>query len=62
MSTPELEPLMTAAEVADIFRVSEATLTRWFGRHIGPPRIDLEGIPRYARDDVAKYISERKAQ
>lgn len=50
-------PLMTRAEVAEILRVSSASLSNWSRDGVGPTCIYLTaGTPRYRKGDVVDYL------
>ena len=54
-----MHDLMTSPEVAELLRVSVATLARWRGADQGPPFVQIEGSIRYQRDAVQRWIDER---
>ena len=59
MDVPEL---MTRREVADLLRVSEASLSRWARSGTGPRCLWLSPtVPRYRRDDVVRFLSQAGA-
>lgn len=54
--------LMTSAEVAALLGVSQATLSRWRERGIGPPVLWLSArMPRYAWHDVEHWIDQSQS-
>lgn len=55
---PELEPLMTPAEVADLFRVDVATVGRWAREGRLKPVTTPGGRPRYDAAMVRALIAE----
>ena len=55
-----LDPLLTTADVAKIYRVAERTIERWRVAGIGPVFIELEnGGIRYSPADVAEHIRSK---
>lgn len=57
-----MTPLLTSREVAEILRVSEATLSRWRAARSGPAFVNLSpGMPRYRADDVARWVEGNTA-
>ena len=54
--TDEMDPLLTSKEAAALLSVSQATLSRWRTQQSGPPNVNLQGIPRYRRDDLEKWV------
>lgn len=57
---PELEPLMTPAEVADLYRVSVATVGRWRREGRLTPVSTPGGRPRYDAAKVRAFLTERR--
>ena len=55
----DLVPLLLSREVASLLRVSEATLSRWRDRSVGPVWLNLNGMPRYRAEDVRMWSEER---
>ena len=54
--------LMTSAEVADLLRVSQATLCRWRERGTGPRVYWLSPrAPRYAWPDVEQWLDRSRS-
>lgn len=55
----ETPPLMTAAEVADTFQVSKASVSRWVKEgHL--PAVELPGgtkVLRFRREDVERFLA-----
>jgi predicted DNA-binding transcriptional regulator AlpA len=51
--------LMTAHEVAELLRVTAATLARWRSNDQGPPFVQLEGSIRYSRPAVDAWLAAR---
>jgi predicted DNA-binding transcriptional regulator AlpA len=51
--------LLTPAECADLFQVSERTLAYWRYEHRGPRWIKLgQKLVRYRREDVTAFIEK----
>ena len=50
---------MTSPEVAELLRVSTATLARWRAAEQGPPFVQVEGSIRYQREAVQRWLDER---
>lgn len=49
--------VMTRAQVAEILRVHQSTLSRWARLGYGPPcRYLAPNVPRYLRTDVEEYL------
>jgi excisionase family DNA binding protein len=57
VSAPELEPLMTPAEVADLFRVDVATVGRWAREGRLTPVPTPGGRPRFNAAKVRAMVS-----
>lgn len=59
MTTPEvghtMEQLMKTGEVADVFRVSPSTVSRWAAKGV-IPCIRLGGSLRFRRADVEAFV------
>jgi predicted DNA-binding transcriptional regulator AlpA len=51
-----MDPLLTSKEAAVLLSVSQATLSRWRTQQSGPPNVNLQGIPRYRREDLEKWV------
>lgn len=52
--------LLTAAEVADILRVSQATISRWGSTKVLHP-VRIEGTVRYRRSEIDALVKEHPA-
>jgi hypothetical protein len=62
MTTPSIKldsVLLMASDAAAMLNVSAASLSRWRSSGIGPTWIDLNGMPRYRREDIENWIEER---
>ena len=55
----ELDALLRTSEVAAMLAVSQPTLCRWRLQGTGPRWADLNGLPRYRRDDVEAWVKEK---
>lgn len=55
-----VESLLTSREVAEILRVSPATLSRWRDRNVGPAWSDFYGMPRYELETVARWVQDQR--
>jgi excisionase family DNA binding protein len=53
-----VDELLTSLEVAQILRVSVATIKRWRREKTGPTHIVVGGLIRYRRADVNAYLRE----
>jgi excisionase family DNA binding protein len=53
-----LEPLMTPAEVAELLRVPENTLTQWRHRNTGPKFVKVGASVRYKPADVRSWLDD----
>lgn len=60
MLVEPLSLLLKSSEVASLLAVSEPTLSRWRSDGTGPRWVDLNGIPRYRREDVLEWVEERR--
>lgn len=49
---------LTSLEVAQILRVSEATVKRWRREGTGPRHVQTGGLIRYRRTDVQAWLDE----
>lgn len=56
-----MDEFLTAKEVAELLKVSEATLARWRGADPiqGPPCLRIEGTVRYPREAMQRWLDER---
>ena len=52
---------LTSKDVADMLKVSEATLSRWRAADPlqGPPFVKIEGSIRYPREAMQRWLDER---
>ena len=59
-----IDELLTPPEVAALLRVSEWTLKNWRRkeRRAGPPFIEVEGLIRYRRGDLAGWLDHAESQ
>lgn len=53
--------LLKSEEVAELLKVSEATLARWRGNDQGPPFLKIEGTVRYDREAVIAWLNAQAA-
>lgn len=51
---------LTEAEAAEMLRISLATLRRWRRRHEGPRWFRIGRVPRYQREDVERFIEQKR--
>lgn len=58
--TTQIEPLMTAAEVAALLRKKTRTVDSWRlpGSTVALPFVRIAGQPRYRKADVQKLIDD----
>ena len=58
-----IDELLTPHEVAALLRVSPWTLANWRrkARMAGPPYLEVEGLIRYRREDVAGWLEQSQA-
>jgi len=56
MSTKE--PLLTAKEIAGIFRVTRAAPIYW-ARKLGCPHVKLPGVYRFKESDVREWLEKQ---
>jgi len=54
--TPPLQPLLTAAEAAELFNISPKSLEKWRCVGGGPHFIRIGRLIRYRADDLADFI------
>ena len=47
---------LTREQTRGLLEVSESTLDAWHARKLPPPRIDLNGLPRYRAGDVCAFM------
>ena len=57
-TTSRSDDLLLASEVADIFRVSVRTISRWGQSGYLPPPIRVGGIQRWRRSDIDRMLQE----
>ena len=55
----DLEPLLSAQDLADFLDVPIATIYAWRYRHEGPPGFRVGWHLRYRRNDVEQWIRNR---
>jgi predicted DNA-binding transcriptional regulator AlpA len=53
--------LLKSRDVAQLLGVSSSSLSRWRSTNTGPTWINLNGNPRYRREDLKSWI-EKNAQ
>ncbi len=58
----DLEPLLSAQDLADFLHVPIATIYAWRYRRQGPPGFRVGRHLRYRRDDVQQWIEDRIAE
>lgn len=59
LEAADLEELCTLGEVADLLRVSPATLRYWRYEHTGPRSFRIGRHVRYRRTDVLTWITRQ---
>ncbi len=55
----DLEPLLSAQELAEFLHLPIATVYAWRYRRQGPPGFRVGRHLRYRRDDVQQWIKDR---
>lgn len=59
---PDLDQLLTTAELADYVGVPVQTVYKWNARGVGPEPIAVGRHRRYRRADVARWIEARRKE
>ena len=54
--------LLTRREAAALLAMAPHTLAQWLSRGEGPPVYRIGGRARYRREDLDRFIEERKAR
>lgn len=55
-----MQNLLSAKDVSELLQVSQATLSRWRTARTGPAHVNLNGIPRYRPEDVARWVEGKR--
>jgi predicted DNA-binding transcriptional regulator AlpA len=54
------DELLTDAQIAEEKGLKRRTLQKWRGEGKGPPFVKLEGLVRYRRRDLDRWIAESR--
>lgn len=57
----KLEPMLTRAQIATAFGVSERTILRWVAKGDFPTPIRILGNNRWKESDISGYVKRREA-
>lgn len=57
-----VEPLWCPREASEFLNVSQATLSRWRRKKVGPPFLQVGGVYRYTPATVRVWVSEQEAR
>jgi len=59
VTMPELDDLLTTAELAHELRVNERTVRKWRNEGSGPPVLWAGGVARYRWGDVLEWMRRK---
>ncbi len=63
MSEQEVDVgLWDSRRVAAYLNVSEATLSRWRARRLGPPHVGVGRVARYRKESLDAWLTQQETQ